>query len=128
MKEAVLNFMARAVECLRDAHSLLQTEGYNGACNRAYYAYFDAVRALLATRSIQTRSHSGVQSLFSQHFVLTTVFAPQDAKALAKLFDLRQRSDYDMDAEASKEDAEYAIGVTSEFLLQVEAYLREQGY
>lgn len=128
MKQLVTSYMARAMDCLKDANALLINEGYNGACKRAYYAYFDVVRALLATLDIATRSHSGVQSLFSQYFVLTKVFAPQDAKALSKLFDLRQRSDYDMDVEATKEDAEYAVEVTSEFLLQVEAYLREHGF
>lgn len=89
MNKDVLNYMARAMDCLKDAKSLLATDGYNGACNRAYYAYFDAVRAVLATLGIQTRSHSGVQTLFSQHFILSKIFQPQDAKALRKLFDLR---------------------------------------
>lgn len=39
---------------------------------------------------------------------------------------MRQSSDYDAELEAK--DATYAVEVTAEFLLQVEAYLRQNNF
>lgn len=120
--------MSRAYECLHQARILFNEDQYTGVCNRAYYAYFDAVRALLATLDIATRSHSAAHNLFSQYFVKENLFEKQDTKDLAKLFDMRQSSDYDADPTVEVDEANYAIDVTNEFLLQVEAYLRENGF
>lgn len=128
MKENVSNYMGRASDCLRQAKIMLREQEYTGVCNRAYYAYFDAVRALLATLDITTRSHSAVQNLFSLHFVKQGVFDKEDVKALSKLFNMRQDSDYDAEPTIDAEEASYAVDVTTEFLLQTEAYLRSIEY
>ena len=128
MNQNVANYMSRAYDCLRQAQILLKENEYTGVCNRAYYAYFDTVRALLATLDIATRSHSAVQNLFSLHFVREGLFEKQDIKALSKLFDLRQNSDYDLEPVVDADDAHYAVAVTAEFLLQTEVYLRDNGF
>jgi uncharacterized protein (UPF0332 family) len=38
---------------------------------RSYYAMFTAARALLATKHLDSSKHTGVVSLFNQHFVKT---------------------------------------------------------
>ena len=44
--------MAKAHRALASAHNLLQDNDSDGACNRAYYAKFDAARAeLLASKA-----------------------------------------------------------------------------
>lgn len=128
MNENVSNYMGRAYDCLRQARIMLREQEYTGVCNRAYYAYFDAIRALLATLDITTRSHSAVQNLFSLHFVKQGVFDKDDIRALSKLFDMRQDSDYDTEPTVDAGDANYAVDVTAEFILQTEAYLRSMGY
>lgn len=69
MNETVNAYMAMAEECLREAHLLFNSKFYRGAAGRAYYAYFDAVRALLATKFIATKSHSDARNLFGDNFV-----------------------------------------------------------
>jgi uncharacterized protein (UPF0332 family) len=128
MKNNVANYMSRAYDCLRQAQILLAEEEYTGVCNRAYYAYFDTIRALLATLDIATRSHAAVQNLFSLHFVKEGLFSRQDIKALSKLFEMRQNSDYDAEPIVTADDAQYAVDVVTEFLLQTEAYLRQNGF
>ncbi|MFP3248173.1 MAG: HEPN domain-containing protein, partial [Paraburkholderia sp.] len=39
--------MAKADRALEEARVLLRAGGYEGACNRAYYAMFDAAHAAL---------------------------------------------------------------------------------
>ncbi|MBN8826292.1 HEPN domain-containing protein [Spirosoma sp.] len=120
--------MLLAEECLRDARYLLQNESYRSATVRAYYAYFDAVRALLATKNISSKSHSSIKMLFGEHFVQTGIFERADAKDFHKLFLLRQNSDYDADEEITELDAQDAVETASEFILQVEAYLRQTNF
>lgn len=128
MNSNVVNYMGRAYDCLRQANLLLIEQEYTGVVNRAYYAYFDAIRALLATLNINTRSHAAVQNLFSLHFVKENLFDRSDTKALAKLFDMRQNSDYEAEPDINEMDAVYAVNVATEFLLQTEAYLRDTGF
>jgi uncharacterized protein (UPF0332 family) len=49
---------------------LLEAGDPDGACNRAYYAMFDAARAALAeTGKDPGRTHRGVLSAFSERLV-----------------------------------------------------------
>ena len=126
MSEAVDAYMAMAEECLQEARLLFNSKLYRGAAGRAYYAYFDAVRALLATKSIATKSHSAARNLFGDNFVKEGPFTGQDAKSLHTLFDLRQSSEYDPDEFLEIGEVEKAIETAAEFLLQTEAYLRSR--
>ncbi|QHV97024.1 HEPN domain-containing protein [Spirosoma endbachense] len=63
------NYMLIAEDCLQEAIILYQNGKFRGACGRAYYAYFDAIRALLATKRITTKSHAAVRGLFSANFI-----------------------------------------------------------
>jgi uncharacterized protein (UPF0332 family) len=59
----------QAHETLREAEILLGEEALRGAIDRAYYAMFYALLALLATRQLGTSQHSGAISLFDREFV-----------------------------------------------------------
>ena len=117
--------MLMAEEFLNDARILFAAGSYRSAASRAYYGYYDAVRALLATKSILSKSHSAARALFGEHFVKNGPFEFQDSKTFHSLFILRQNSDYDPDELLNSLEVEKAIEVTAEFVLQVEAYLRE---
>ena len=54
--------------------ALLERQDSDGACNRAYYAMFDAARAALMATNAEIplnigKTHSGVLTAFSQHLV-----------------------------------------------------------
>lgn len=118
--------MLIAEDCLEEAAILFQNKKFRGACGRAYYAYFDAI--LLATKEITTKSHAAARGLFSANFVKAGPFEKKDSTYLNELFELRQAGEYDPDEDISEEDTRRAIDLASEFLLQVEAYLRENGF
>jgi len=120
------HYILIAEDCLEEAVILYQNEKFRGACGRAYY--FDAVRALLATKGIITKSHAAARGLFSAHFVKEGPFVKQDSTLFNELFELRQTGEYDPDEDISESDTRKAIDTASEFLLQVEAYLRENGF
>ena len=64
-----------AKECLRDAKLLLAGESYRSAANRAYYAIFHAMRAVLALDGVDMKHHSGIISEFRKRYIKTGVFA-----------------------------------------------------
>ena len=86
--------------------------------NRAYYAMFYASLGLLASRMLGTSKHSGVLSLFGQHFVKSGQFAPETARHLREAFDLRQKCDYreffEPDEEQARELIEHAVTFITE--------------
>ena len=74
--------MAQAHETLAEADQLLASQAFRGSVNRLYYATFYAARALLATRDIDAARHSGLITLFQQHFVKTGPRAGRDRQGL----------------------------------------------
>ena len=88
-----------------DAAKILAENGYwNSAVNRLYYAAFYAINALLVLNEVQTKSHSATKSQFSTHFIKTGKFDKRYGQLFSKLFDWRQKGDYenifDYDAKA----------------------------
>jgi uncharacterized protein (UPF0332 family) len=86
--------LEQAHESLDAARVLLEKKLDRPALNRAYYAMFYAVLALLATRKRETSKHSGAISLFDKEFVKAGMFDKDFSRWLHEAFDLRQRSDY----------------------------------
>jgi len=65
---------AQAKETLEAADELFSAGHYRDAVNCGYYSIFYAGLALLATRMLGTSKHSGVISLFGEHFIKTGLF------------------------------------------------------
>ena len=67
--EALLRYrIEQAHDTLREAEILLNAAALRGTINRAYYAMFYALLALLATKQLGTSKHSGAISLFDREF------------------------------------------------------------
>jgi uncharacterized protein (UPF0332 family) len=96
--------MARARATLDDADVLIKGSRWNSALNRLDYAAFYAARALLATKNLDSSRHSGAISLFQEHFVRTDVVPQETARALPRLFEKRQTTDFGDYAEATHDE------------------------
>jgi uncharacterized protein (UPF0332 family) len=123
--------MGKAQRALASAQTLLNDHDTDGACNRAYYAMFDAARAaLLATQAPVppeiAKTHSGLIAAFSLHLVKPGVIATEHGKALNKVEGLRLVSDYKGDT-ISEQDARWALEQSSAFVGEVERVLRIRG-
>lgn len=91
--------MAKAIRAATSAKILLDTGDVDGACDRAYYAMFNAARAaLLASgapvQSDVSRTHGGLISAFSLHLVKSGQVSVDLGKALNKVEELRLIADY----------------------------------
>jgi len=117
--------IAEAHETLREAQVLLDAEALRGATNRAYYAMFYAVLALLATKGLGTSKHGGAIALFDREFVKTGLFPPDMSRSLHTAFDLRQTHDYaELVSNPDRATAEDLVAESGTFVTAVESYLR----
>lgn len=61
----------RAEDSFDDALILIENKKWNTAINRLYYSCFYAVIALLLKNDIETRTHDGARTKFSNEFIKT---------------------------------------------------------
>ena len=127
--ETLLRYrIEQAHDTLREARILLGESALRGAINRAYYAMFYAMLALLATRHLGTSKHSAIISLFDREFVKTGVFPRDLSRALHIAFDRRQTHDYGEMVPITRHVAEETLSDASAFVAAIEAHLRTMGH
>ena len=124
-KRILINYrIEQAEQSIKDAEILLKEGGSPGSIiNRAYYAMFYMVLALLAKIGIGTSKHSGAIALFDQHFVKEEIFPKDMSYALHKAFDMRQTSDYRELVSINDEDAKEIFQKAKEFVGRVKENL-----
>lgn len=118
------DLMTKARRALASADTLLQDSDCDGACNRAYYAMFDAARAaLIASKAAVppeiAKTHSGLIAAFSLHLVKPGLFPVALGKAFNRTEDLRLVADYKGDT-ITEEEARWAVEHARNFLEEVE--------
>jgi uncharacterized protein (UPF0332 family) len=85
----------QAQAAIEDAGLLLESKRPPfGIVNRAYYAMFYAVLALLQINNLVSKKHGGVLTLFDTEFVMKGIFPKEMSRDIHNAFDLRQASDY----------------------------------
>ena len=114
------DLLAKAIQAATSAKVLLDTGDADGACNRAYYAMYDAARAaLLASGSPVepeiAKTHSGQIAAFSLHLVKAGRVSVELGKTLNKAEELRLMADYKGD-QVEKEDAAWAVAQAQTFV------------
>ncbi len=94
------------------------------AVNRAYYAMFYSVLALLATRQAETSRHSGAIAQFDQFYVKPQLFSQELSRSLHQAFLHRQAADYGTEQHLSKDAIQTLLTHAREFVAAVQAYLK----
>lgn len=115
--------LARAAKNL-DISEKVMGDGYYGfAINRAYYAVFEAMRAVNTLDGFDSSKHSGVIAHFNQYHVKTGDFAPETSAIIRRASGLREKSDYEDFYEAEKEDAQTVLEEAKDFVAKVRVFL-----
>jgi hypothetical protein len=120
--------LEQAVETLREASLLLDQSAWRGAQNRAYYAMFYAVLALLATRQLGSSKHSGVLGLFDREFVKPGLLPRALSRSLRLAFNRRQSWDYGEVGELDPQEISEMVAGAKLFVQAIEEFLRESGF
>ena len=113
----------RAREDLEAAHLLYDAGNYRIANNRAYYAIFHAMRAVLVFDDFDSSKHSGVIAEFRRRYIKEGIFPIEIPKMIGSAFTIGNASDYDDMFIASKSEteeqinnAEYVYRILSEYI------------
>ena len=119
------SYLRKADDALSAARLLLQAQNGDGACNRAYYAMFDAAHAALFALGVEglaapIKTHNGLVAKFGQHVVLAGRLADTHGEALNKVQRIRELADYSGDP-VSLTDAASAVELAEAFVAAVRA-------
>jgi uncharacterized protein (UPF0332 family) len=118
--------LERAWKTFEDAKSLAKLKSWNSSMNRLYYACFYSVLALFSKNKIQSRTHSGVKTQLSNHFVKTGKLDKESGMFYGDLFDLRQRGDYGDFYDFEEKEIIQLIPKVEEFLGKIQILIETQ--
>ena len=112
--------LSQSEDTLSAAHELFKKGHYRDAINRAYYAMFYSSLGMLVSKNLGSSKHSGVISMFGQHFVKSGVFSEKSGRYLREAFELRQKCDYREFVEIESRQAKEIISHAEEFICEVQ--------
>ena len=115
-----------AEEDLQAANLLLEANSYRGANNRAYYAIFHAVSAVLAMEGVAFKKHKDTLAYFNKNYVATKIFPRNLGRKIVKAEEIRHESDYDTFYIASKEVTIEQIQTAEQLIGLVEVYCKSK--
>ena len=120
----------KATRALASAKLLLTHGDTEGACNRAYYAMFDAAHAALMRsgahiNAAETKTHSGLIGAFGKYLVKTGLVPPELGRSLNMVEDVRLLADYS-DQQIAPEEAEWAVKQANGFLAKLASVFLEK--
>lgn len=118
--------LERAKDDLETAQILLDVGKYKAANNRAYYACFHAVDAVLALEPIAFKKHKDTLAYFNKNYVHPEIFPRDIGRKISRLEIIRHKSDYDDFYVASKSEAQEQVQIAAQVTNLVEQYMNEK--
>lgn len=120
--------LSRSEECWRAALGLRDMGLFADAVSRAYYSILHCARAVLLTEGLESRTHSGVITLFNLHFVRKGKITSQTTRALTQLQGERETADYDVTACYALEEVVEILGRVEDFRQVCLEFLNQEGW
>lgn len=124
-KELARYRLEKAKSNISAAELLIEQGMYADAVSRIYYGMFHAARAMLALKGLDSRKHSGIISLFNQHFVKTGLLPKEFGRMILNAKDLREESDYNEFYLVSFKEAEQLLKHGTAFILGIDKRIQE---
>lgn len=120
MNMTAQEYLTKAGRILQEARVLLAAGGFEGACNRAYYAMFDAAHAALLVTGVTVpeaspKTHRSLIASFGLHLVKAGMIEPEHGSALNKVERLRKLADYTGET-VTEDDARWAVDQAGAFV------------
>lgn len=117
--------LERAGESIEEARLLLENGHLHASVSRLYYACFYAVSGLLLTEGLSSAKHSGTMALFERHWIKTEKVPRQLGLLYRRLFNRRQKGDFDDLVTFLPADVETWIGEVKTFVAAVSNVIRK---
>ena len=114
----------QARESLKASKIMLDNKMVKDSINRSYYSAFYAMKAVLAIEEKDFKRHKDVVASFNKMYVATGKFPKDLGRMIAKLQQLREKSDYDDFFVASIAKAEQQIMTAEKVITEVDYFIR----
>lgn len=111
-----LLLIKNAEERIQSAELLFGKGLYNDAVSRAYYGFLDTANALLITKGITAKTHAGVITLFSLHFIKTKLVPVQYIQFFRQAKDAREEADYEFLKRFTEKETKQILQTAKEFI------------
>ena len=115
--------LEQSKENLEEAEALFNINKFKGASNRAYYAIFHAIKAILALEQIDFKKHSSVIAYFNKTYISTGIFSKDLGKRISQSRFYREKSDYIDFYIITREDSKEQIETAREMIEIAEDYI-----
>ena len=126
IKHLALYRLEKAKEDYGVAMLTLEHEQYRSANNRAYYAIYHAITAVLAIDQIAFKRHKDTLGHFNKEYVKNGIFPREIGHRVAVAQEIRQASDYDDFYIATKSEAVEQVETAKRVIDLIERYLAER--
>lgn len=120
--------MALAGQAHNTAQVNLDAGDFRATVNRAYYAVFYAASAVLLTKGLERRRHSGVIGAFREHLVKPGLIEAQYSNIYGETLAIREDADYAVEIPIDSVMAETALDQGRRFVGRIREYLAEEGF
>lgn len=117
--------LAKAEDAILNAEHDFKGGFMLATANRAYYACYYCMTALLYTQNTYAKTHQGVRAKFSELFIKTAIFPVNLSEDIALIFKNRLEADYDLDADISPEEASSLVKKADDFLKLTRDYFEK---
>ncbi len=112
--------LSKSKALLSEVDVLIGHGFYITAISRLYYSCFHATKALLLTKDLVPKTHSGVVNVLHQHFVQISEFDSAHASIFSRLMQERIEDDYSDAMIINKEEVEEFIGPARNYMAYVD--------
>jgi len=126
--ENIKSLIDNAKKFLDSSKLLLKANDYDSTVSRIYYAMFFSTEALLLTKNLAAKSHSGLISMFGEHFIKTNVFPKEMGRQLNRAYDKRLIGDYGTSVTIEKEETQKLLEIGKNFVNKIIKYLGENNF
>ena len=125
-KELANHRLEQAKEELKASKIMYSEKLYKSANNRAYYAIFHSIKAVLALEPADFKRHKDVLSYFNKNYVNTEIFPKKLGRKIAEANKIREDSDYDDEFTVKPEETREQMNTAKELIELVEKYINEK--
>ena len=126
LDELVKYRFERAKNTFEEANLMAKENHWNACVNRLYYACFYSVSALLAKNGMSSSKHTGIKSLFNQHWIKTGKIMKSYGRLYNNLFENRQEGDYIDFVVFKKQSVEHLIPEVKDFINALEKLIASE--
>lgn len=124
-KDLALHRIRVANEDLETAESNYSEDHLRAANNRAYYAIYHAVTAVLALESVAFKRHKDTLAHFNKSYVKTEIFPRELGRRISVAQEIRHASDYDEFYLVTKGETKAQIESAKELIKLVGIFLEK---